>query len=88
MQLLTLVITCRQQHFKVADARTDLLPRRPRERKHVRLNCEPMITTPLPEYPWQVVGSDLNYHIPISGRVFFHISRNLKTFYYHFTRDH
>ena len=30
--------------------------------KHARLNCEPMITTPLPEHPWQVVGSDLFHH--------------------------
>ena len=27
-----------------------------------RLNCEPMITTPLPEHPWQIVGSDLFHH--------------------------
>ena len=30
--------------------------------KHVRVNCEPMIYSPLPEYPWQVVGSHLFYH--------------------------
>ena len=30
--------------------------------KHARLNCEPMITTPLPEHPWQVVGLDLFHH--------------------------
>ena len=30
--------------------------------KHGRVNCEPMISTPMPVYPWQVVGSDLFNH--------------------------
>ena len=25
----------------------------------IQVNCEPMISIPLPEYPWQIVGSDL-----------------------------
>ena len=55
--------------------------------KHARLNCEPMITTPLPEHPWQVVGSPQRRNILIGSGLFFQISRNLQAFHYYFTKE-
>ena len=58
--------------------------------KHVRVNCEPMISTPLLSLASSRVRSipPQRNHIFISGRLFLQVSRNLQALYYHFTRNH